>query len=132
MKTTRVYGASDDLVEIEGEVSEEFGAFGREKDNPKRVAFSDGTVLHAYYPKRPGLAVWAIEVVIKGSLFDRIDACESEDSDPYSDVAHFREGITAACEHTSLRTDRVMCPHCREEFRIKACPCCGSTVGEER
>jgi hypothetical protein len=37
--------------------------------------------------------VWAITLVRRGELFDRIDACDDEDADPHSDVAHFKNGI---------------------------------------
>jgi len=132
MSETKAYGASDDLVEIEGEVNEEFGAYDRDRRNPKRVAFSDGTVLLFYYPKRSDLGVWGIDLAVKGSLFDRLDECEDEDARPHSDVAYFKAGLTAVCEHASLRTDRVTCPHCREEIALKLCPCCGAMTGSER
>ena len=37
-----VYGASDDLIEIDGDIREEFNHLGTE---PALLAFSDGTVL---------------------------------------------------------------------------------------
>lgn len=58
-----IYGASDDLVEIEGHVSEEIGAYD------KRVAIEVGTmatgglrVLAEYSPKDSTVGVWRMSV----------------------------------------------------------------------
>lgn len=92
---TKVYGASDDLIEFEGELSGEVGCYGNGDDDDALgvlVAFSDGTILAVRYGK-PGLGgVWAITALRSGGLFVRIDLCSSEDADPYSDIAHFRDG----------------------------------------
>jgi hypothetical protein len=94
---TRVYGYSDDNVAFEGELDGEFGCYGSGDDDNDRsigilVAFSDGTVLAIKYGK-PGLGgVWALTPLVQGALFDRIDICNDEDADPYSDVVHFKPG----------------------------------------
>jgi len=133
---TKVYGASDDLVEIEGDFNEEFDAW--EESNPKIVAMSDGTVLACFYPKNSGLAVWGIKVLTAGPLLDRVTVCSNDYDDPHSDVAIFKDGITGACDHADgkgvdLRKERIIsCPHCGDKIQIKTCPCCGLLVGEER
>lgn len=134
--STKVYGASDDLVEIDGDFTEEFGAYDREENDPKIVAMSDGTVLACFYPKNQGLGVWGIKVLNAGPLFDRLEVCLDEGANPHSDVAHFKDGITGACEHANgsgvdLRKERIIpCPHCDENIQIKTCACCGLLVGE--
>lgn len=41
-----VYGASDDLIEVSGDISEEFDHYG---DDPAELEFDDGTVLRLVY-----------------------------------------------------------------------------------
>jgi hypothetical protein len=89
MTGTRVYGASDDLLEFEGDVYGEHGCYAAAEEG-FAVDFSDGTILRVRYGKG---GVWALHVVIAGRLFDRIDVCEGEDGDPYSDQAFFRPGL---------------------------------------
>ena len=92
---TRVYGASDDLIEFEGELRGEVGAYGAgDDDNLLGVllAFSDGTVAAVRYGK-PGLGgVWAITVLREGVMYQRLDICTDSAADPYSDVLHFKNG----------------------------------------
>lgn len=91
--TTKIYGASDDLVEFEGEVSGETNCFRTdEHERGVLVVCSDGTILEVKYGKC-GAAIWGVTVLKKGELLDRIDACDDEDADPCSDVAHFRNGL---------------------------------------
>lgn len=86
--STQIYGASDDLVELEGDLSEEFS--GGEK--PCLLIFSDGTVLTIKYGKEH-LAVWAITLITQGKLFKRIEYCTDGDAERYSDTAHFCDGL---------------------------------------
>lgn len=44
--TLKIYGSSDDLIEIAGDFIEEFGHYS---DDPAYLAFSDGTVLRCEY-----------------------------------------------------------------------------------
>lgn len=85
---TKVYGTSDDLVEIEGEVRGEVGCY----DSGVLLGFSDGTILAVRYGKSGLGGVWAVTPLREGDLFDRLEVCTDEDADPYSDVAHFRDG----------------------------------------
>ena len=69
-----IYGFSDDLIEVEGDLWEEFGAY----DTPKMLLFSDGTELRIEYTA-PGL--WRItDVKIKSG------AVVEHRSDNYGDV----------------------------------------------
>lgn len=95
--TTKVYGASDDLIEFEGDVSGESNYVGDDDaDDGALVIFDDGTVLVVRYGKPGGLAVWSITPLAKGALFERIDVCDNEDAEVYSDVAHFKDGLKSA------------------------------------
>lgn len=90
--TTRIYGASDDLFEVEGDVTGEAGV--TVAGGPSTVAFcSDGTVLRVNYGDDVGRGIWKLTVLERGSLLDRVDVCTDEYADPYSDVAHFRKGL---------------------------------------
>lgn len=78
----RIYGCSDDLVEIEGSYCDEIGCF----EPDVRIWFSDGTIIRVGYPKRPGLAVWKIEIEKDGTAERTLTVCEDEDAEIYSDV----------------------------------------------
>ena len=80
---TKVYGASDDLVEIEGSTyrEDEIGCY----EHDVRIRFLDGTVIRIGYPK-DGLAVWWIEVEKKGTAEQKLTICDDENARIYSDV----------------------------------------------
>lgn len=88
MMGTKVYGASDDLIEFDGDFVGEAGG----GDDARLVVLSDGTLLTVRYGKNDE-AIWEVQVLKKGSLFERIEQCTDEDAEPYSDVAHFKKGI---------------------------------------
>lgn len=79
----KVYGASDDLVEIEGTKykEDEIGCYGHDV----RLRFTDGTVVRIGYPK-DGMAVWWIEVEKVGSADQNLTQCLDEDARIYSDI----------------------------------------------
>jgi hypothetical protein len=81
-----VYGASDDLIEIEGAIVEEFTA----EDEADRLIFSDGTVLEIRYTRE---GVWRIEDVHRGTARLTVDVAPDGDEDNYSDRATL-EGVT--------------------------------------
>ena len=101
---TKIYGASDDLIEFEGDVAGEAGYSGHDRDDDKPpgclVVCSDGTVLRVHYGKPMHGGVWLVELVNRGLLFERIDVCVDEDATPYSDVAHFGGGLKWAIKAT--------------------------------
>ena len=88
--TTKVYGASDDLIEFEGDYSGEHGQYNTSEDLPVALFISDGTVMLIWYSDQ---GIWKIDVRQKGALFKSMTICTSEDDDPYSDVVTFDDGI---------------------------------------
>ena len=58
----KVYGASDDLVEIDGDFSEEFSCYGQ--DEGMVLAFGDGTVLSVKYDDS---GEWRLARLVAGS-----------------------------------------------------------------
>lgn len=66
MGTVTVRGASDDLIEIEGDIREEFSHYALdENDKGVLLAFSDGTVLRARYDKD---GLWRFHRLVSGSV----------------------------------------------------------------
>lgn len=86
----KVYGASDDLVEIEGSTykEDEIGCFDKEV----RIRFLDGTVIRVGYPKHDA-GIWWIKVERKGWAKQRLDVCDDEDALIYSDVFYIDSEI---------------------------------------
>ena len=82
---TKVYGMSDDLVEIETENNiypyDEIGCF----DCMVRILFTDNTVIEVEYGK-DGKGIWKIEVIHKGDAKQKLTICDDEDADIYSDI----------------------------------------------
>ena len=79
----KVYGASDDLVEIENSKykADEIGCY----DHDVRIRFFDGTVIRVGYPK-DGLAIWWIEIEKQGTAENKLTICSDEDARIYSDI----------------------------------------------
>ncbi len=91
---TKVYGVSDDLIEFEGDVSGEATIYS---SRPSLLMFSDGTILAINYGTN-GAALWKIVILKSGPLLITVDRCTEDESDtsPYSDVAHFADGLSFA------------------------------------
>jgi hypothetical protein len=99
--TTRVYGCSDDLIEFEGDVRGEVGHFESDDDGPGALLVcSDGTLLRIRYGKS-NRGIWEIRVMHKGPLFDRIEQCDDDEAQIYSDQAFFRDGLKWAYAATT-------------------------------
>lgn len=79
--TIKIFGQSDDLVELRGSIEEEFGLYGK----ASFLHFSDGTIIKAEYaPDKK--AIWRLSRIKTGSAtYEQIE-CVSEDADLYSDV----------------------------------------------
>lgn len=83
----RIYGASDDLIEIEKEQDgkweplEEIGGY----DTEIKIIFEDGTEILCGYPKKSG-AIWWIKILKQGSADQTLTACNNEDDEIYSDI----------------------------------------------
>lgn len=84
--STRIWGASDDLVEIDGDVRGEEGSF----DTDTLLVCSDGSILSIEYGK---LGVWKITIIRQGDLYERLEVCDDPDADVYSDIAHFKDNM---------------------------------------
>jgi hypothetical protein len=76
MNKVIVYGASDDLIEVEGHIREEFGGGGE----PRYLSFSDGTVLRVSYD-----GIWHITAEKKGSATFTHTPAEGEDAERRED-----------------------------------------------
>lgn len=80
MAVVTVYGASDDLIEVDGAIKEEFGCFGDEEGS--YLAFSDGTLLHIVYTDE---GVWRITPTARGTAaLEKTEAVSCEDKN-YTD-----------------------------------------------
>ena len=81
---TRIYGSSDDLVEIDGPhyyMPDEISCYNCDV----RIWFDDGTIIRLHYGKA-GKAIWGIIVEQKGSQPWHLAICDDEDAHIYSDV----------------------------------------------
>ncbi len=87
---TQIYGASDDLIEFEGDVGGEVGSGAESEESAALIACSDGTMLSMWYGDE---GIWRIRPLHKGTLFDRIDQCASSEDRPHSDRAFFKPGL---------------------------------------
>ena len=78
----RIYGYSDDLVEIEkdGQFLDEVDAYNKDV----LFEFSDGTQIRVGYCK-PELGIWYIIVEKQGSAEQTLDVCLVQDEECYSD-----------------------------------------------
>lgn len=76
-----IYGASDDLVEVEGALTEEFNP---ELDAPATIGISDGTLLEIQYT---GPGVWRITPILRGPALREIIPAQGPDGPHYSDRA---------------------------------------------
>lgn len=92
---TKIYGYSDDLVEIEGAINDEWGCFHHKKPIPIEV--SDGTKATIFYDGE-----WKINVPFAGSKYvEKIDSVgddnehtgKADGCTSYSDVLIFEDGI---------------------------------------
>lgn len=82
MTTTKVYGYSDDIVEVEtSNGSWEIDCYNCEVE----IDFNDGTTIRVGYPKE-GMAVWWIEVKEEGTAAQWLTPCEDEEAEIYSDL----------------------------------------------
>lgn len=82
-KMVKVYGCSDDLIEIEGSSykEDEIGCYNRDV----RIWFEDGTVIRVGYSKKD-LGVWWVEIEFAGYAEKKIQYCNDEEADIYSDI----------------------------------------------
>ncbi len=93
----KVTGSSDDLIELSGDIEEEFNypqwddliELGGDKYREGYLGFSDGTLLEACYDDD---GIWRFKVCKKGDLYShKVEGIVSEDT---FDEVYFNEGIT--------------------------------------
>lgn len=91
---TKMYGASDDLIEFEGDIDDEVDALSKfdTTEKPFIVSFDDNTKARIYYNEE---GIWKVNVLVVGHLFDRIDECSEEKDDRYSDYLFMKDGLTS-------------------------------------
>lgn len=82
---TIVTGASDDLIEIDGELQEEFNAY---ECSNETMAFSDGTLLRVDYAED---GIWRFKPIYKGDLFEKV--INGSISDDTNDEVYFKDGL---------------------------------------
>ncbi len=96
MNSITIYGASDDLIEVEGDLSEEFGCYD-EKEN--YLSFNDGTVLSVVYADD---GCWRINRVVKGTAeYSKVEA-DGADTDNYTDRVTLKGNITSVVYGTKI------------------------------
>lgn len=97
---TRIYGASDDLIEFDGGYTGEVGYYEGDENEGSLIIVSDGTLLNITYGKGEQ-AIWAITVLKKGTAYAGFEPCDDEDEDIYSDVVTLKGDIKYAYVATS-------------------------------
>lgn len=93
---TKIYGCSDDLVELDGAIYDEIDCYSTAEEG-LTIECSDGTMGVIRY-----FGDWTIEIDEKGFLFDKVVKCSDEtlhtDEDAkgcsaYSDVLIMKDGL---------------------------------------
>lgn len=88
----KIFGYSDDLVEIEGASykTSEVDCFNKDVV----ISFTDGTIIRIGYAK-PGLGIWYIIIEKKGTAIQKLEVCEDQDSGAYSDIFYIDAEIVS-------------------------------------
>jgi hypothetical protein len=94
-----IYGASDDLIEVEGDIREEFGHDG---EHPALLAISDGTLLRVVHDAE---GVWRISTVRKGSA--AITHVPGQDDREHTDKVTL-DGVVSWVVYTSEQHGHVV------------------------
>jgi hypothetical protein len=94
---TVITGASDDLIEISGELEEEFNAYDCTDGT---FAFSDGTLLRVDYDED---GIWRFKPIYKGELFKKVvDGSVGEDT---NDEVYFKDGLKWCAFSTKMQVE---------------------------
>lgn len=92
---TKIYGASDDLIEIEGEIEDEVGCYNHKK--PILIEVSDGTKATIFYDGE-----WKINISFAGEKYiEKVDSVgddakhigDYKNCTSYSDILILNEDI---------------------------------------
>lgn len=84
MAKVTLSGASDDLIEVDGDLREEFDYLAGDEEAGSYVGFSDGTVLKTRLDQD---GIWRITPVVRGSAELKVDQAAVDDEVCYTDVA---------------------------------------------
>lgn len=90
----KVYGRSDDLIEFDGDISDEISTYlsqDAEEECKRKLAFSDGSLFTVTYGVGDG-AFWRFTPIHLGNLFDHKEEA-TDDEKEYSDILYFKDGI---------------------------------------
>lgn len=93
--STQITGYSDDIIDIEGDICDDFDCFylcggGRGDDDPQYIlACSDGTILRPKYGQVG--AIWQFEVVRKGRLLSHVNYGSAKEDT--NDTVVFNDGL---------------------------------------
>jgi hypothetical protein len=96
-----VYGSSDDLIEVEGALEEEFTYHDRERGD--LLAFSNGVVVRVYFDTD---GVWRVVPIARADLLT-IAQAPADDPDNYTDRATLTEPATWVVHGTAIKQYRV-------------------------
>ncbi len=80
MPTVEIYGASDDVIEVSGDVRDEFDAI----DCLKYLHFPDGTIVEASYGQEADKG-WQFTVVHEGTATVKVLPAKYDDGGHYTD-----------------------------------------------
>lgn len=104
-KRVTIYGSSDDLIEIEGAIEDEFNVSG---DHSHCLAFSDGTLLEIIYTNA---GFWRISVITKGTLtsYDKTEATNTQTdyTDRLTLIGNIK-WVALATKYTMLKSENAL------------------------
>jgi len=105
--TITIYGASDDLVEVDGPFGDEFGCYNQ----AMTLSFDDGTRVRAAYSEA-GDGCWRVEVVALGEGAEVVEHFKATDSDgkEYSDRVTIRGRFTKIARKSKSALRKVKPP----------------------
>jgi len=94
-----IRGYSDDLIEVDGDLTEEFNF---RDEGTVHIVVADGTVLTIEYGT---LGIWRIEHLVAGTATVTIDKNPPDDTDRYSDVATIESADGTPLRWVALTTE---------------------------
>ena len=98
-----VYGASDDLIEIEGDIREEF-SWIPDGDETRLLAFSDGTLLRVAYDSD---GIWRLNKVAGGAAqFSKVEGDAQKDTPDSVTLSGVEIKWVALGEQSAVRKSR--------------------------
>jgi len=88
----KIYGRSDDLIEIEGDILEEFNVCLTEEDYYRYLTLSNGIVIKVNYDND---GLWRLHPIKINSSYKKIfEAHYEKDDNNYSDIVEINDDIT--------------------------------------